>query len=124
MVTTKPPRFVFKNELLTNIRNWPFREASHFVRRIPVEIILRYSLAVSAVFLIIIIESTHVHTDPDTEMNSILSMLQTAAEEHVGFVPKKRQPHRTTVVVLMSLLYYRGGGGVQLYLCLTSVDVV
>ena len=36
MVTTKPPKFVFKNELLTNIRNWPFREASHFVRRIPV----------------------------------------------------------------------------------------
>ena len=33
MVTTKPPKFVFKNELLTN---WPFREASHFMRRIPV----------------------------------------------------------------------------------------
>ena len=36
MVTTKPPGVIFKNELLTNIRNWPFCEASHFVRRIPV----------------------------------------------------------------------------------------
>lgn len=48
-------------------------------------------------------ETTPVHTDPDTEMNSILSMLKTAAEEHVGFVPKKRQPHHSTDALVVSL---------------------
>ena len=48
-------------------------------------------------------ETTPVHTDPNTEMNSILSMLKTAAEENVGFVPKKRQPHHSTDALVVSL---------------------
>ena len=42
-------------------------------------------------------------------MNSILSMLQTAAEEHVGFVPKKRQPHHSADVLVVSLIGIQQG---------------
>ena len=44
MVTIKPPGrcnvYNNKNKFLINIRNWPFHEASHFVKQIPIFIIL------------------------------------------------------------------------------------
>ena len=50
-----------------------------------------------------LLDNSPVHADPNEEMKNIFTVLQTAAEEHVGFVPKKHQSQQSTDPRVVSL---------------------